>query len=635
MLQSIRDKTSGWIAYLIIGLISVPFALWGINSYLGGGEQQPAAIVNGVEITPRQLDFAYARYRDQLSSVFGGSIPAALDNETRLKEQVLSQIIEEQVLVSYVQNSGYRVGDQKLFENIQSMPVFQQDGSFSKELYRNQLSSQGYQPALFEQELRQSSEMEQLSLAIKSTAFVLPVQIDSYNNLHNQSRKIRSLTVANQTDSITVSDQEISDFYAEQSGLYMNPAMVKIDYIELGLDNVKISIEVTEDQVLQRYEQMRDQLTTAEMRIASHILLTVDSDASSEQDEQAREKIDGLKARIDQGADFAELAKEFSQDPGSAVDGGDLGEVERGMMVKPFETILFALNVGDVSEPVKTQFGWHLIKLHEISGGDTQTFEQARVEIEQEVKTELAESQIYDLAENLANIGYEQPDSILPASEQLDLKIQTTDWFSRSQGTGLAELEKFRQIAFSTDVLKQNRNSETIELSDNRIIIMHLNSHKPAEKQPLETVRALIIDAIKKKAGREKALSSGKELLSELKQGASLDSVADKSSLTVFDAGYVGRSSDSLDRDVLNTAFTLVKPVNNNPVFEGVSEVDGDYTIIEFSDLRVDKDRAAESTNNNIIKTLNDSSADYEFQALLKSLTEAADIIRTPVTELQ
>ena len=163
MLQAIRDKTSGWIAYLIIGLISIPFALWGINSYLGGGEEQPVAIVDGDEITPRQLDYAYTRYRERLSSVFGGRIPEVFNDENTLKEQALSQIIEERVLLNYIKDNGYRVGDIKLLSNIRTMQVFQQDGKFSNELYQNQLASQGYSPAAFEQELRRSQEMEQLN----------------------------------------------------------------------------------------------------------------------------------------------------------------------------------------------------------------------------------------------------------------------------------------------------------------------------------------------------------------------------------------------------------------------------------------------------------------------------------------
>ncbi len=635
MLQSIREKTSGWIAYVIIGLISIPFALWGVNSYLGGGAQQPAAVVDGTEITARQLDYAYARYRERLRSVFGGTLPAAFDDENALKEQVLTQIIEERVLLNYVQEQGFRIGDKKLFEAIQNMSSFQLDGKFDKEVYRNQLASQGYAPTQFEQEIRQSQEMGQLNQAIRATAFTLPSQAETYNNLQNQSRKLRTLTIANQQDSVEVTEQEIVDFYNQQSNLYLTPEQVKVNYIEVNLDKVKDNVVVTEDQALERYEQMADQLTTAEIRTASHILITVSTDATSDETEQAKQKITDLQARLQRGEDFASLAREFSQDPGSAAEGGALGEVERGMMVKPFESALFALQPGEVSEPVKTRFGWHLIKLHDIMGGETQSFTDARKSIEEELARELAESQIYDLVESLSNIGYEQPDSLLPASEQLGLAIETTDWFTRSQGSGVANQQKVRQAAFSDDVLKLNRNSETIELSESRVVILHLNAHKPSQKQPLEEVRASVEDSLKRKKGRELALEQGKELLAKVQAGDAFDTIAEQASLVMFDAGYITRDIASIDVDVVNAAFTLPRPQNDQPVFEGVSESDGDYTLIELSEIRVETDENAEAAQQQVINTLTGAQADYAFQAMVKTLAEEASIIRTPVEELQ
>ncbi len=635
MLQSIRDKTSGWIAYLVIGLISIPFALWGINSYLGGGEQKPAAIVDGVEITPQQLDFAYGRYRERLASMFGGNLPAAFADENTLKEQVLNQLIEEQVLTAYINDKGFRVGDGNLFENIRSMSVFQQDGKFNKEQYRNQLASQGYQPSQFEGELRRSLEMQQLSQALKSTAFVTPAQRELYNQINNQQRKLRVISIENKPEAITVSDQEVEEYYKSQSALFMNPAKVKVDFIEISVDSLKNSIDVSEDEILARYDSSREQLTTPETRAASHILLTVKSDADQAQQDEVKKKIEELKARIDQGEDFATLARQSSQDPGSAADGGDLGEVEKGMMVKPFETTLFAMNEGEVSEPVKTQFGWHLIKLKKISGGQTKTFDEAHDQIKQEIATEKAESQVYDLAESLSNTAYEQPDSLQPAADQLGLKIHTTEWFTRSAGTGFAENEKVRQAAFSEEVLQQKRNSETIELGDSRVAVIHLNEYKEAEQRPLSEVYAQIMQDLKVKKGRELAQQKGKELLQEIKQGSkSFDAIATENELKINDAGYVNRQSDSVSSDVLNTAFTMPHPENEVAQLEGVSEVNGNYSIIELSAIKVVESNDEQQSKQKF-DSLAQSSADLAYRAMIKALTAKADIIRTPLAELQ
>ncbi len=635
MLQSIRDKTSGWIAYLIIGLISIPFALWGINSYLGGGEQLPAATVNGDEISPQQLDFAYGRYRERLAAVFGGTLPAAFADENILKEQVLSQLIEEKVLLGYIKDAGYRVGDENLFENIRSMSVFQLDGGFNKDQYRNQLASQGYQPAQFESELRRSLEMQQLGQAIKSTAFMLPVQRDLYNQINNQQRKLRVISVLNSPQDIDVPAQEIEEYYNKNSTQFMDPAKVKVDYLEVSIDTLKNSIVVSDDQILARYESSKDQLTTPETREAGHILLTLADDADAAQQEAVKQKIDELKARIDQGEDFSTLAREFSQDPGSAADGGDLGEVERGMMVKPFETALFSMNEGDVSDPVKTQFGWHLIQLRKISGGETRSLDEVKDQIKQDIATEMAESQIYDLAESLSNITYEQPDSLVPASDQLGLKVHTTDWFTRSSGGGIADNELVRQAAFTDEVLQQKRNSETIELGDNRVVVIHLNEYQDAKLQPLTDVYAKIMQDIKVKKGRELAQQKGKELLQAIKQGdKTFDEVATDNSLKINDAGFVNRQSVNVNSDVLNAAFSLPHPDAGSALYEGVSETNGNYSIVELSDIKVEEAADAAQTKQKI-ENLIQSSSDADYRALLKALTAKADITRTPVTELE
>jgi peptidyl-prolyl cis-trans isomerase D len=633
MLQAIREKTSGWIAYLIIGLISVPFALWGINSYLGGGAEKPAAIVNGDEITPRQLDAAYARYRDQLASIFGGRIPAALNDENALKEQALTQLIEQKVLINYIKDKGYRIGDKKLFEIIQSMQVFQENGKFNREVYQQQLASQGYPPAYFEQELRQSTEMQQLNQAIKASAFTIPAQLEKLNQLQNEERKIRVLTFKNKAGSVTVDEQEIKDYYKNNSSLFMQPEKVKVDYIELSLDKIAKNISISEDQIRDKYDQTLDQMTTPETRTASHILLTVDEGAD---DEAVKQKIVDLKKRIEGGADFAAVAKEFSQDPGSAGEGGELGEIERGAMVPPFETALFALQPGDISDPVKTQFGWHIIKLNSVQGGKTKPFEDARNEIENELKAEKAESQIYDLAENLASIAYEEPSSLQPAADQLDLNIDSTDWFTRNQGSDIAAEEKVREAAFSDEVLSQKINSELIELSDNRVVIVHIKDHQPAAAKPLSDVRDQIVAELKKRKGTEIAETEGKKALQQLKSGEkSLDELAAELSIKVNDAGYLKRNDTKLGRDLLSAAFTMSRPENGKPVYGAVSQVTGDYSILELSDVRIAKSSEDKKSDDELVTKLNGAKANYEYQALIQSLTDEADIMRTPVKELQ
>ena len=635
MLQAIRDKTSGWIAYLIIGLISIPFALWGINSYLGGGEQQPAAVVNGNEITARELDQAYARYRDRLMQVFGGQLPDLFNDENAVKEQVLSQLIEERVLIDYVDDQGYRVGPEALFREIAQIPVFQKDGRFDKELYQAQLRSQGYSAALFELELRRQKEMQQPEKGIRLSALVPETLVRRALELKNELRRLRLLTIPARTDDISVSDQEIEEFYQQQSGRFMEPAKVRLDYIELNLDAIKKGIEVDEEALRQRYDEQLEQLTTPETREARHILITVADDADEATVEAARQKLLELKQRIDAGEDFAALAREYSQDPGSAADGGSLGEVEKGMMVKPFEDALFALQPGQISDPVRTQFGWHLIRLDGITPGGSRSFDEVRDRIADELKTEKAEIQIYDLAESLANIGYEEPDSLLPASEQLGLPIQTTDWFTRSQGQGLAANEKIRQVAFSEDVLNQKRNSDLVELGENNVVIVHLNAHQPERLKPLDQVREQIVDLLKQSKAREQAQQAGQKLLEQIRSGSlDLQQAAVQLGLEVQDPGNIRRDSDSVAAELRGAAFSMPKP-DGKPRYQGVTGLKGDYSIIELSEVSVDQEAMTDEALKSTAQAMLTAAGNYDYQAFLKTLVEQAEIQRTPVKDLQ
>ncbi len=629
MLQSIRDKTSGWIAYLIVFLISIPFALWGVNSYLGGGEVLPAATVDGQEIGLQNLDAAYANYRRRLEQVFGGSIPAAFSDETLMKDQVLTQMIEEFALRSYIEKNHFRIGDRQLNQIIRSMDVFQTDGQFDPETYQRQVASQGYSTAGFESELRRTRAMQQLMTGISTTAFSIPVDREKLAALTNQTRSIRTLTRQINIEKYSVSDEEIDSHFEKHQARYMTDEQVKVNYIELSLDGIKSTIEIDATQIRDRYEQTKDIYTSAEVRSASHILLTLSSDATDQDSQQAEDLLKDMRSQVEDGTDFAQLAREHSQDPISAQEGGDLGEVERGMMVQSFETALFGLQVGQISQPVKTSFGWHLIKLNDVSGGDSRSFEDVSSEIEDEIKTELAESQIYDLTENLANLAYEQSDSLLPAAEQLGLPMLTSDWFGRFSGESIAAEEKIRSAAFSPDVFTQRLNSEAIELADNRIVFIHLNDHKLATPKSLEDVRDAIIAEIKQKKSREENVAVGNEALEALESGQSLDSVASDWSIEIVGPLDLNRKSNDADTDIVKLAFTMARP-DVGSVFQGFTHANGDYSVVEL--LRVNIENTELSSEQ--VSSLNTAIAGQEYQSVLKVVSSRADVVRTPASDL-
>ena len=630
MLQAIRDKVTGWIAYAIIFLISVPFALWGVNSYLGGGEALPAATVNGEDITSRELDIAYANYRRQLAEIFGGTIPAGFGDETILKERVLTQLIEEYVLRQYANRQRYRIGDDELNKLIRSRKDFQSDGQFDTAVYRAQLGSQGYSPAGFEQELRRTQSMDQLRTAINATAFILPVQEKQFASLSNQTRKIRVLTRTVDSDAYLVSEQEIGDYYQANAGRYMTAEQVKIDFLEVSLERMKSLVDVPEELLLERYQFAEASYTSAEYRTASHILLTLEDGLSEDKSKQVRDQLADIRAQIVAGEDFASLARQYSQDPGSAADGGNLGEIERGMMVRPFETALFAMQVGEVSEPIVTTFGWHLIKLEQISGGKIRSFDEVRVDIEDEIRSDLAESQIYDLVENLANLAYEQSDSLLPAAEQLGLELQTSEWFDRQSGTGIALEPQVRNIAFSNQVLNQGVNSEAIELADSRIVFIRINQRKPPAQNPLDQVSVAISDKLKQEKGREENKLAGKQALEALKTGKNLEDIATDWHVNLIDNGFVGRDSTELDQNLLRLVFRMKKPADGL-VFDSLTHPNGDFSLVELSAV-ISNDSNLDSKR---VEALATAAAGADYQAVLGVLASRAEVVRNPLSELQ
>ena len=624
MLQAIRDKVTGWIAYGIIFLISIPFALWGVNSYLGGGEVLPAATVNGEEIGLREFDQAYTNYRQRLAQLFGGAIPESLRNEGVLRAQVLDQLIEDAALRQYIEVQHYRIGDEALGRRIRGMQEFQRDGQFSPEVYQQQLSSIGLSPLGFEQRLRVNGAVEQFRNGIQETAFITPMTRKQFSSLQNQTRKIRTLTYRPDPSSAEVEDAEIEQYYLSNTERYMTPEQVKIDYIELSLESIKDSIEVDESEVEARYRDNLAAYTTPEFREASHILITV----GAETDEAAAlQQVTEIRSRIQNGERFEVLARELSQDPGSAADGGSLGEVGRGDMVPTFESALFALQQNEVSEPVKTGFGWHLIQLHSISGGESQPYDAVRADLADEIKSEMAEVQIYELVERVSNLVYEQSDSLEPAAEQFDIRLRSSDWFDRFSGSGIAAQPVIRELAFSDEIMQQALNSEAIQLDDERVVFIRLNDSRPAQTQVLDQVKDRIRTELISQKLSEHSLSAGTGALESLRSGKTLDDLAGEWSAPVVDLGFVGRKQADIDAEVLSRGFSMPKP-EQGLVFDGLSQNGGAYVIVELSAV-LSNDEEQESTDNFLR-----ARAGVDYQSIQKFLGERAEVVRTPFDEI-
>lgn len=354
MLHFIRERAQGWLAWFIVGLISIPFALWGINSYIGGPSEVAVATINDESITQAEFQQAMQQYRERMRSMLGEEFDPELFDGIEIKRSVLNGLIEQKLLLSSSHSLGQTISDTALSEIIQSTPAFQRDGRFDNEHYGLVLARVGLSPARYEAQLRNDMLNQELINNIQQTSVVTTANLDSVVMLEKQTRDIAYGVISAQEQSakVTVADDDVKSYFDEHQDNYLAPERVVVDYIELSIDQLKNDVVIDDETLKQFYADNQDQFTGPVQRRVSHILI--------EESDEALTTITAVKQRLDNGEDFAELAKELSQDSGSAQQGGDLEFIQRGQMDTAFEEAAFALeSIGDVSEPVETEFGYH------------------------------------------------------------------------------------------------------------------------------------------------------------------------------------------------------------------------------------------------------------------------------------
>ncbi|NOR51874.1 MAG: peptidylprolyl isomerase [Gammaproteobacteria bacterium] len=618
MLQFIRDRAQGWVAWVIVGFIIIPFALWGLNEYVGGGTEIAAAEVNGQNISQRELQEAYYRQRQRLQEMFGEKLPEGLFSEASMKQQLLQQLIEDEVLLQSSTSSKMSIGDELLASYIQGIDAFKENSQFSNELYERILRTQGMQAAFFEYKVRRDLLLQQYKNGINGSEFTTDVENQLIAKLKQQQRQVEfiKVPVANFEKSVVVSDSEIKDYYDTNQSRFSTPEMVKVSYIELKQGSIAAKIDIDESLLKERYDSQIINYKTAEERRARHILIS--------EDDNAEQKAEEILARINSGESFEELAKEVSEDPGSASQGGDLGFFGRGLMDKAFEDAAYLLKVGELSPVVKSEFGYHIIKLDEVRGGETKSFEDVKQEILKEVQQEQAEQGFYDKADILANMTYEQPDTLQAASEELNLPIQQTQMFTREGGVGITKNSKFALAAFNEDVLQRGNNSEVIELSKTHLVVLRLEQHQLKGTKPLEAVKA----TIKKQRLKDKAIASAKEyastLLEKISGGEQPEALAKQENLKWREA-TIKRDEKDIDQAIVRAAFKMPHPQAGGATKQLISVAGGDQVILalDLVESATVKDEAADKEE---IKSMREGNALAAYSSVIDYLRNKSEI---------
>jgi peptidyl-prolyl cis-trans isomerase D len=627
MLQSIRDKITGWIAWIFLGAIAVVFVFWGID--FGTGAATYAAKVDGERISIQEVRRAWQQQQSRLQQMMRAELPQELIESQQ--RAILDQFVRQKLLEQRARDLGFRVSDAALAQRVMEVPDFQVDGQFSKDRYNALLRASGLSEARFEEDLRTETLIRQLQTGIIDSAFVVPYELDRRFAIEKQEREIQyALISANDfLDQITVTDEQIASWYEEHKNEFLLPEKVDLQYVELTRDDAASAIEVTEEALRDYYEQVKDKFETQERRRGRHILITTGSDLD---DAAAEKKAADLVAQAKAGADFAQLAKDNSKDPGSAAQGGDLGWAERGMFVGPFEEALFSMSPGEVRGPVKTQFGYHVIKLEHVEAGHARSFDEVYAELEAEYRRQQSESLFYQQTQKLGDLAFESLTELDSVAKALNLPLKTATGFTRE--TGSAELPPTPEIveaAFSEDVIERGQNSPLIAAEEDRAMVLRVTQHVPAEARPLAEVRDQVISRIKTQAARDAAAAKGADALARLEKGESWDDVVKALGLNAVGARFVTRQDSVAPAAIVNAAFGVPAEQisNEKPHYAGTVTADGNYGVFGVSAVR-DADPAVETPDARASRErlVGLQIGNEEFSAYLEEAVRRADIVK-------
>jgi len=637
MLQAIREKAQGWIAWAIVILITIPFALWGIQEYLGVGSEPEVAVVDGETITQRMLDERVRDFRESIRAQLGDSYSPDLFSDSRVKEQVRDAMIEEMLLAANADAWNIRTSDMQARGFIASIPAFQRDGRFDQQAYDAAVRNRGMSRAGFEQRVRQEMALGQLRSGVRDTAFVTDTDFATRVRLRDEKRTIgyARIPVASFLDEVNVTPDALRAYYDANLDRYRTPEKVKLSYVVLDAALLGGFVEVSEEGLRQYFSDHKSEFVAREEREMRHILIAVAAGADEETVAKAQAKTDQLLQQIRDGADFAMVAKENSDDPGSAASGGDLGWVERGLMVPAFEEAAFSLNSGEISQPVRTDFGFHIIQVTGVRGGSDAGFDELRDKVEQSYRKFEAENLYFDYAERLAESAYENSDSLTPAAEALGLQVRTTDWVTRSGPLpDVLNSPKVMAAAFSDDVLTEGHNSELIEVAPQKTVVVRVAEHEPAGVKGFDENLAAIEQDFKREKASELAAQAGGKRLGELRDGSgSIRQLAADHGWTLEEPGAVRRDDATVPAEVLVEAFGLAPPAGR-PAYAGVVAAEGDYVLIEVSAVEGGSTEAlSDAERPLLIEQAAGQLAGQEMEYFVESLRNRADIELKSIAE--
>jgi peptidyl-prolyl cis-trans isomerase D len=630
MLLAIRERIMGVVGWIILGILFVAFAFFGLNSYLQTSAINYAAAVNDQEITLARHQRAYQQLRTRMADMLGDNFDAAQLNEDILKANALQQLINEELVLQAADAEGYAASNRLVAARINAIDAFKENGVFSKTLYERVLGYQGIGPANFEHNLKQEIIANQYREGISRTAAATAAGLSRAYLLEGQQRRFSYMVLPLQSfnEQLHITDQDIEDYYAAHSDAFMTPERVKVQYLDLDMSNLDPGIAIDEQAVQALYNEQSLKYVTPEERHARHILIRLLPDADETATAAALEKAQAVVARLDAGESFGDLAKELSDDPGSAANGGDLGFFGRGMMAPEFEDSTFELQKGERSQPVKSPFGFHIIELVEIKPEVATPLAEVRDELVNQLLADERANLFYEDSEALASLTFEQPDSLQGAADALGLDILESDWISRKGGTGIAANSNIIEAAFSEDVLLNGNNSASVEVAPDHVVVLRILEHQESAQQPLEEVRADVEQLTSNEQARALVEARGKEILANLNTGdTTLVASAEANKVTFLSTELIQRNATEPAREIVSAAFTLNAPDEGETAYTGLPARNGDYFIIALEQVKDGNFQdIPEAARKQAWRSLSQVRGQTEIAATLSVLKEQSDI---------
>lgn len=602
MLQALREKSSGWIATIILGLLIVPFAFFGMEQYLFQRNDTFAAKIEAPptwwksapdwwlvrrlawqseEISVVEFQTAFDNAREQARAQQGEAFDARAFESAENKREVLEDLIDARILRFAAGREGFVAGNTLVTEDIASTPMFQADGRFDRRAYQRALSMQGSSPEAYEAEVRTRLQSVVVQRALQESAFVTRSETDRLATLAFQTRDVTyALLPPPVVDTATpIPSADVVAWYKANTSDFRAAESVVVEYVELDAASIPAPAVPSEAELRTIYERDKARFVQPEQRLTSHILVSVAPDANAADSKAAQDKANALAAKAKGGADFAALAREASDDAGSKPQGGDLGWVrQNGQMVKEFEDAVFAASPNSIVGPVKTQFGWHVIQVREVQAGQAQPFETARAEIERTFVESSRERAYSELASNVYNEVLKSPTALAPAARKFNLQVQRTGEIRRDAPTGLFATPAVLRAAFSDDVKLNGMVSSLIEVAPGRSVLIRVLEHKPERVQPIGEVYNRVVAAIRADRARKAQEAQADAILARVKKGESLGAIAAELQLVTATVPNVSRGMPAPDPKASQAYFNTQAPKSG--VGAGKVAIDGGQMVV-------------------------------------------------------